>query len=114
LLLPTRIGHVRAAAMLMLAEAISAQEAYAAGLVSAIFPAETVFEEARAKAVALRHKPQAALATTRKLLRGDRTMVMHCIDEEAELFARAKQSRHAREALQAFLEKREPVFRRDD
>lgn len=114
LLLPTRIGHARAAAMLMLAEAITAEQACEAGLVSAICSEGSVISDAHNKALALCKKPQAALATTRMLLRGDRTAVMQCIDEEAVFFAQAKKSPDAREALQAFLDKREPVFSRKE
>jgi enoyl-CoA hydratase/carnithine racemase len=110
LLLPARIGRAKASAMLLLGEPLDAAEAERAGFVTAIVPAETLRDHARAKALALTRMPPTALAATRALVRGDGVAVAARIEEEADLFGKLIQSAEAREAFTAFLEKRPPDF----
>jgi enoyl-CoA hydratase/carnithine racemase len=112
LLLPAKLGHAKAAQMLLLGEPLSAQQAEQGGIVTAIVPAEEVLGHARAKAAALTRQPPQALIDTRRLLKGDAPAVMARIEEEAVLFAKAMGSAEAREAFTAFLEKRTPRFER--
>ncbi len=113
LLAPATLGYAKAAAMLMLGEPLDADGADRAGLVTGIVPAEDLIAHARAKAIALTRKPPMALAETRRLMRGNRSLLDARITEEAELFRRAMQSDEAKEAFSAFLEKRAPVFARE-
>jgi enoyl-CoA hydratase/carnithine racemase len=112
LLLPARIGHAKAAAMLLLGDLLDAEAAERAGLVTAIVPGEGLRDHARAKAAALTRMPPAALAATRALIRGDGVAVTARIDEEAALFGKLIRSAEAKEAFTAFLEKRPPDFRK--
>lgn len=112
LLAPAILGPAKAAAMLLLGEPLDAEGAERAGLLTGIVPADGLLDHARAKAAALMTKPPAALAETRRLMRGDRSLIEARIAEEAEAFMRAMQSAEAREAFTAFFEKRPPVFRR--
>jgi enoyl-CoA hydratase/carnithine racemase len=96
----------RASAWLLLGEAFSAQEAFDAGLVNAIAPNEELLGVAREKAARLAAKPRAAVAQSRRLLRGDPEILLERIDIELEAFARALKSFEARAALAAFLDKR--------
>ncbi len=112
LLLPARIGHAKAAAMLLLGEPMDAASAEASGLVTAIVPAEKLLDHARAKAIALTQRPPEALAHTRRLMKGDTAALSERIDVESGLFQQCMQSAEAREAFMAFLEKRPPNFRR--
>lgn len=112
LLAPATMGHAKAAAMLLLGEPVDAETADRAGLVSAIVPNDQLLAHARAKAAVLMTKPPQALATTRRLLKGDLTALTARIDEEARLFKETLASPEAQEAFAAFFEKRAPVFKR--
>ena len=112
LLAPATLGHAKAAAMLMLGEPMDAEAADRAGLVTAVVPAEGLLAHARAKARILVAKPPQALATTRRLMKGDPAALTARIEEEAGLFRDTLRSAEAQEAFAAFFEKRAPVFRR--
>ena len=105
LLVPRRFGLAKATELLMLGEAFGAEEALRLGLLNAIVPAVCLLEHAAARARSLAAKPAAALAATRRLIRGDRAEIVTRIDEEAEAFAVAVQSREAQEAFAAFTAK---------
>ncbi len=68
LLLPRLIGHQRAAGLLMLGEAVTAEHAHALGLVSRVVPDGRSLEEARGLAASLVAKPRSALLATKKLM----------------------------------------------
>lgn len=103
LLAPALMGRAKAAAMLLLGEAMNATQAESAGVVSAIIPADALAEHARAKAAALALLPRAALLATRRLLVPDAAAVAARIEEEEHLFAVALESREAQAAFAAFL-----------
>ncbi|WP_019830866.1 enoyl-CoA hydratase [Sphingomonas sp. PR090111-T3T-6A] len=113
LLAPMRMGHAKAAQMLLLGEPMDAESADKAGLVTAIVPADQLLAHARAKAAALAAKPPQALAQTRRLMKGDLAPIKARMDEESRLFRECMQSAEAREAFTAFFEKRPPIFRRE-
>jgi enoyl-CoA hydratase/carnithine racemase len=106
LLLPRRIGMARAAEYLLLGEAFAAEDAVRLGLANAIVPASELREFVLEKARRLAAKPRAALAATRRLMRGDSHQIMARIEEEARLFAAALRSTEAHAAFTAFLGKR--------
>lgn len=112
LLAPAVMGHAKAAAMLLLGEPMDAATADGSGLVTAIVAAEGLLPHARGKAAALMNKPPQALAATRRLLKGDQSLLVERIDGEARLFRDMLGSAEAQEAFAAFFEKRAPVFRR--
>lgn len=111
-LMPPQMGHVRAFELLCLGEAFDAEQAFRSGLVNRILPAEELEEATLGAARALAAKPRHALFTARRMLKGDRAALMARIEEEAETFADCLKSPEAREAFQAFLEKRPPDFER--
>lgn len=110
LLAPARMGHVRAFELLVLGEPFSAERALEAGLINQIVPGADLEETARKAALRLAAKPPAALAASRRLLRGDPEPVRRRIDEEVAIFAERLRAPEAQEAFQAFLEKRPPNF----
>lgn len=112
LLAPATLGHAKAAAMLLLGEPMDAATADQAGLVTAVVPADMLLAHARGKAAALVAKPPQALALTRRLMKGDPSVLAARIEEEAELFRQTLASPEAQEAFTAFFEKRAPVFTR--
>jgi hypothetical protein len=75
------------------------------GLVNAIVEPGALYDHALAKARALAAKPREALMATRRLLRGDPTILKARMEEESRLFAQAVRSPQARAAFAAFLQK---------
>jgi len=105
LLLPARIGHARAAALLLLGESMDAPAALSAGLLTGIVPAGELQDYARAKARKLAAKPAAALAASRALMRGDLAALQVRMREEEAAFTQALASPEARAAFAAFLDR---------
>lgn len=112
LLAPATLGYTKAAAMLLLGEPMDAEAADRAALVTAVVPADRLLDHARGAAATLMAKPPQALLATRRLMKGDPAPVLERIDEEARIFREAMQSPEAREAFDAFFQKRPPVFSR--
>jgi len=114
LLLPARIGHVRAFEMLCLGSVFSAEEALASGLVNRVVAPEELMQTALASGHALAAKPPEALRLSRELMRGGGATasqaVAETIEQELGVFMERLQSAEAREAFAAFLEKRPPRF----
>jgi enoyl-CoA hydratase/carnithine racemase len=112
LLAPLRIGAQRAFELLCLGEAFDAQRACQAGMINQLVPADQLEAVAMNAAARLVKKPPRALAAARKLLRGDTAAILAQIERESELFTERLSSDEAREAFNAFLEKRAPDFSR--
>jgi enoyl-CoA hydratase/carnithine racemase len=112
LLGPMRLGHVRAFELLAMGEPMTAEQALAAGLVNRIVPAVDLDSATMAAARRIALKPPEALSIARHLLRGDPDGVTARIREELTLFDARLTSPEAREAFQAFMEKRPPDFAR--
>lgn len=109
LLLPLAAGPKRAADLLLLGEAFSAEEACVAGLLNEVTP--DPLARALERASALAAKPPAALRHTKALLRrGQAAAVQETIAHEGAQFVESLASPEAHEALTAFLEKRAPDF----
>ncbi len=109
MLLPQRIGYVRAFAMFALGESMSAAEALSLGLVNKVLPKDSVLSAAREAARALATRPLGAIMATKKLMR-DKKRILNRIDEEGVLFAQRIKTEEAREAFAAFAERRRPDF----
>jgi enoyl-CoA hydratase/carnithine racemase len=113
LLLPMIAGYQRAAELLLLGQPFTADQALAAGIVTAIVPEGELFERARAAALALAALPPASVRMTKELMkRGLAQAVRERMQEELGLFGERLRSPEAREALSAFMEKRKPDFSR--
>jgi enoyl-CoA hydratase/carnithine racemase len=110
LLLPRRVGDVVAAEMLLLGAWIDAERARELRLVNAIVPSSELAPFARARAEELAASPPGALRMTRALLRGDSEALRARIQKEAAAFAESLRSPEAKEAFNAFLERRPPDF----
>jgi enoyl-CoA hydratase/carnithine racemase len=109
LLLPARIGHVRAFAMFALGEALSATEALALGLANEVLPKGALLDAARDAARALATRPLGSLVATKKLMR-DGERILAQIAREGAIFKERLQTPEAREAFTAFAERRAPDF----
>lgn len=111
-ILPSLIGHQRAAELLMLGMPISAQRAYELGMVNGVVPMDALMSTAMNAARMLAEKPAAALLATKALMKKAGTAEMErALREEVEVIAERLGSPETREALTAFLEKRKPDFK---
>jgi enoyl-CoA hydratase/carnithine racemase len=111
LLLPARIGAVRAYAMFALGERIDAATAFAWGLANAVVAPDALQETARAAATALAGKPPGALAATKRLMR-EGLGIPARLATETDVFVDRLASPEAREAFEAFIARRPADFSR--
>ena len=109
MLLPARIGFVRAFAVFALGESISGAEAVALGLANKMLPKDELLKTARADAKKLAQKPPGSLVSTKKLMR-DVAALLARMDAESLIFGERLKSDEAREAFRAFAERRPPDF----
>lgn len=110
-LLPMLIGHRRAAELLMLGQAIGAEQALAFGLANAVLADDQYQHYAREQAARVVAQPAAAVRLTKQLMRApfNDTLRAH-MQVEGAAFGERLTSAEAREAMQAFMEKRKPDF----
>lgn len=109
LLLPARIGHVRAFSMFALGEAVSAHDALAWGIANKVVARTDLAASARGVAVRLTKQPLSSLIATKRLMR-EREQISGRIKEEGIDFMRRLVSPEAKEAFTAFAERRAPDF----
>lgn len=109
LLLPARIGHVRAFSMLVLGEAIDGRKAEAWGIANAAVPAGELQVRARTAADAIAARARDSVAITKALMR-DHDAIAARMAEENRHFAAQLKSAEAQEAFAAFAQKRAPNF----
>ncbi len=110
--LPRLIGWQKASAIMMLADKISAEEADKLGMVYKIIPAENFEAEALAIAETLAALPTRGLAFTKMALNQSMSQSWEQqLATEDELQQKAANTYDYREGVNAFLEKRQPVFK---
>jgi len=114
MLLVEACGYRKAAELLMLGEPFGAQQALDYGIVSQLCEPEELMDRALAVAYKLAAKPKDALRATKRLLRRPREPLAERVRAEGELFSRGLASPAAKEAMQAFFEKRTPDFEQFD
>lgn len=105
-------GYHKAAEKILLSEPISANEALAMRLVSAVYADEDVFAQADARVRRLALMSPAAVQGAKKLLQSAwSTRLADITHKEAGLFAVTSKTPEAQEACAAFLEGRMPSFK---
>ncbi|MFT4288995.1 crotonase/enoyl-CoA hydratase family protein [Nocardioides sp.] len=110
-LLPRVVGAARAAEMALTGDRVSAEQALAWGLVSAVVPPDSLLESARALAERVAVNPPTAVRATKRLLREVAGLGLdEVLDRSAALQAALHQTADHAEAVAAFVEKRTPVF----
>ncbi len=109
LLLPARIGHVRAFEMFALGDAVDASSALAWGLANKVVPLDALHATARKAAERICKQPAGALRTTKRLMRNTGALTTQ-MDVESTCFFERLKSAEAREAFTAFAERRSPDF----
>ena len=111
LLLPMIAGYQRAAELLLLGQPFTAEKALAAGFVTEIIPEDELLEYARDAALGLAALPAASLRETKRLMKSRYGKALaEQMEAEGAAFRSRLASPEAREAMNAFFEKRKPDF----
>jgi len=101
LLMPARIGHVRAFGLFALGDRISAVEAVALGIANTMLPTGEVHAAAEDAARALARKPASALRATKALMR-DAAAIAAALEADREAFLAQLATPEAAAAFAAF------------
>ncbi|MDI1302692.1 MAG: enoyl-CoA hydratase [bacterium] len=110
-LLPRIMGHVKAAELILLGEAIGAQKACELGLVNAVVPAAEVEALALQKAQRLAQQAPASLRVSKMLMkRFNDTALNASLTVELDYFGEMLRGPEIQEAVAAFMQKRKPDF----
>ena len=110
---PARIGHIRAAELILLGQPFDAKRAVDLGFVNRVVPDGKLLATATETAQKLAQKPTGALrASKRLMINARREQIEQAMKAENQEFSSLLRSADAKEALTAFLEKRPPDFTR--
>jgi enoyl-CoA hydratase/carnithine racemase len=112
--LPARLGHIRAAELILLGGPYDARRAADLGLVTQVVSEQDLLATAMETALKLAAKPSGALQAGKKLLKrpfGEQTRA--AIQVENEVFSVQVRSEDAKQALDAFLRKRQLRLRKE-
>jgi enoyl-CoA hydratase/carnithine racemase len=112
-LLPMLVGRQRASELFLLGTPLAAQRAYELGIVNAVLAPGEVLAAASNAAQQLAQKPMGAVIACKALMkRPFQAEVDRALTEEVAEISQRLDSPETKEALSAFLEKREPDFSR--
>lgn len=110
-ILPRLIGLARATALTFLGEKVSAAEAVEMGMIWKCYPAEEFMDEAQAVASKLAKMPTRGFGLTKRGFNAGFSNDLETqMKLEAKLQAEAGKTKDYNEGVQAFLDKRKPVF----
>jgi enoyl-CoA hydratase/carnithine racemase len=108
---PARIGYLRAAELILLGSRFDAKRAAELGLVTQLVPNDKLLDTATETARKLAEKAPGALQACKRLIRSStREQLEHAVKLELEEFSQRVRSAEAKEAFNAFFEKRKPNF----
>jgi enoyl-CoA hydratase/carnithine racemase len=106
-----RIGYLRAAELIQLAQPFDAQRAAELGLVTRVMPGQNLLSTATETAQKLAEKPASALQACKRLMRQPvRAQLEQAAKLENEQYSVRLRSADTKEAIAAFFEKRQPRF----
>ncbi|MGL4792225.1 MAG: enoyl-CoA hydratase-related protein [Aeromonas jandaei] len=107
LLLPRMVGHLKAAELLLQAEAIDADEALRLGLANKVMAADVLLPFAREQGLKLASKAPKAVQKSKALMKQELKQAVHfVIDLEARAFAQALQGEEAQQRIAQKLKRR--------
>ena len=109
--MPLLLGPHRGKEVLMLGDLMSAEQAHALGLVNHLHPGASLLAEAEILAQRLAAGPRVAIEFNKRLANAEiLDRVGRLLDTSLALEALSFETADHREAVRAFLEKREPKF----
>jgi 2-(1,2-epoxy-1,2-dihydrophenyl)acetyl-CoA isomerase len=110
--LPRLVGLQRATAMMFLADKVSAEQAQQYGMIYKTVEAENLMNEALALTKKLSEMPTKGFGLTKRALNESMFNTLEeQLELEEELQAKAASTYDNQEGINAFLEKRKPVFK---
>ena len=110
--LPRLIGFQKAAALMMLGDKVTAEEAEELGMIFKVISSESFNEEVEKLAVKLANMPTKALGLIKELLNKSITNTLEQqLELEGKLQIKAALSEDYTEGVNAFMEKRKPIFK---
>ncbi len=110
-LLPRIVGFSKATELALTGDTIDAAEALAIGLVSRVVPDDALMDAAREVATKIAANPPHATRMTKRLLReGQTASLANILEMSAAMQSLAHATADNQEAINAFIEKRKPVF----
>lgn len=105
------VGKVKAMELILTGRQFSAQEAYEMGLINKVVPPEVTIEEAKNLAKTIAQKPAIAVRLAKEaILKSFDTTIEGGLDYERKLFYLLFSSLDQKEGMQAFMEKRQPIW----
>ncbi|MEE2887249.1 MAG: enoyl-CoA hydratase-related protein [Planctomycetota bacterium] len=111
--LPRLVGMGRALEMILTADPLSAEDACRVGLVNAVFEPEQLLESVKAIANKIVSRGPTAVGLAKQAAhRGADLPISEGLSVEADLFGVASSTDEMKEGLRAFLEKRDPSWKR--
>ena len=110
--LPKLVGKAKATEMILTSEAITGKEAVALGLANQSYPQEDLFAEALKLAGKIASKGAISVKFSLELIyTSEKEPLETGQEKEAKRFGEVSQSEDAKEGIQAFIEKRKPLFK---
>ncbi len=103
LLAPKMMGYKKSFELLAMGEEFSPQDAMDAGLVSKVVDGDDLEQQVIHSAHRVASRPPEAMAISRRLMRGDRDIILARMEEEAGLFGERMKSKEAQQAFMAFI-----------
>ncbi len=106
------VGKVKAMELILTGRQFNAQEALEMGLINKIFPIDSYLDEAKKLAIEIASKPPIAVRLAKEaVLRAASTNLSDDVEFERRLFAILFATDDMREGMNAFIEKRKPIWK---